>query len=726
MAEEKVLEQTQVNEWQIGEEIDRHADPLLDCLLQISRIHGRPATRTGLSSGLPLVNNRLTVETFARAAARADLSSHIVGKPLEEISTLQLPAILLLNERQACVLIDIVDKGDKLKVLLPETGMGEKMIPREDLEKIYTGYAIFVNPKYRVERKSLDDIGAGSTTHWFWGTIWESWRIYRDVLLAAFLINVLGLVGTFYVLNVYDRVIPNSAYETLWVLSIGVTIVYIFSVIMRALRSHFIDEAGKKTNLKLSSMILQKVLDLKMEARPQSIGSFTNNLQEFESIRDFITSFSITALIDIPFMLLGLLVVWYIGGILVLPFILAIVCLLGYSYFVQKPLQDAVERSVKASAQKNAILVEGVAGLETIKMLGAESQIQRAWEESVSFIAKWSTRSRFLSSSVQDAAFFIQSTVVVLVIIGGVYLITEAKLSQGGLIALVILSRQVLAPMAQVVNLATRYHRCKEALKTLDDIMKMPVERPAGKSFVLRSRFDGAIGVKNLSFAYPGQSNKVLNNISLDIKAGEKVGIIGPVGSGKTTLGKLMFGLFEPTNGMVTMDGTDIRQIDPAELRHFIGYVPQDIVLFKGTVRDNVTMGTHDVDDQTVLRAADLTGVYSFVKNHPLGFDMEVQEFGRGLSGGQRQCVVMARALLLDPPILVLDEPTSNMDNRSEIRLKNNLSKIVKNKTLILITHRASLLEMVDRLIVIDNGAIVADGPKAFVIEAMKKGQLNI
>jgi ATP-binding cassette subfamily C protein LapB len=309
--------------------------------------------------------------------------------------------------------------------------------------------------------------------------------------------------------------------------------------------------------------------------------------------------------------------------------------------------------------------------------------------------------------------------VVVIVIIGGVYMITAGDLTQGGLIALVILSRQVLAPMAQVVNLATRYHRSKEALKTLDDIMRLPVERPPGKNFLLRSRFDGAIGVKNLSFSYPNQTNKVLNNITLQVNAGEKIGIIGPVGSGKTTLGKLMFGLFEPSNGMVTMDGTDIRQIDPAELRHFIGYVPQDIVLFKGTVRDNVTMGTHDIDDQTVLRAAELAGVYSFVKKHSLGFDMEVQEFGRGLSGGQRQCVVLARALLLDPPILVLDEPTSNMDNRTEIRLKNNLATLVKGKTLILITHRASLLEMVDRL-------IVADGPKAFVMEAMKKGQLNI
>jgi len=724
MSEEKILETS--NQWIIGEDIDRHDDPLLDCLLQLSKLHGRPASRTGLSSGLPLVNNRLTVDLFPRAASRADLSSRILKKPLEEIKNIHMPAILLLNDRRAVILVDKLGDTSKYKVLLPETGMGEKILTQEELEKLYTGYAIFVRPKYRLEKKSLNELSPATARHWFWGTMLESWRIYRDVMLAAFLINVLGLVGTFYVLNVYDRVIPNSAYETLWVLSIGVIIVYIFAVVMRALRSHFIDEAGKKTNLKLSSMILQKVLDLKMEARPQSIGSFTNNLQEFESIRDFITSFSVTALIDIPFMLLGLLVVWYIGGVLVVAFLFAIVVLGGFAYFIQKPLQVAVEKSVKASAQKNAILVEGVAGLETIKMLGAESQVQRSWEEAVSYIANWSSRSRFLSSSVQDVAYFVQSAIVVIVVIGGVYMITSGDLSQGGLIALVILSRQVLAPMAQVVNLATRYHRAKEALKTLNDIMDLPVERPPEKSFLLRSRFEGAIGVKNLTFSYPGQVNKVLNNITLDISAGEKVGIIGPVGSGKTTLGKLMLGLYEPTSGMVTMDGTDIRQIDPAELRHFIGYVPQDIILFKGTVRDNVTMGTHDIDDQTVLHAAEIAGVHNFTRKHSKGFDMEVGEFGRGLSGGQRQCIVMARALLLDPPILVLDEPTSNMDNRTEIRIKNNLSGIIKGKTLIMITHRASLLDMVDRLIVIDNGTVVADGPKAFVLEAMKKGQLNI
>jgi ATP-binding cassette subfamily C protein LapB len=670
---------------------------------------------------LPLVHNRLTVELFPRAADRADLSSRVVRKPLEEISPLHLPVVLLLNERRACLLVATENRGAKYKVLLPETGMGEKVLSRAELEKLYSGYGIFVRPKYRMERQTIDDLGSISTKNWFWGTLFKSWRIYRDVFVASFLINVFGLASPFFVLNVYDRVIPNSAFETLWVLAVGISVIYVFAVVMRGLRAYFVDEAGKKANLEISAILFQKVLGLRMEARPQSIGSFTKNLQEFESIRDFITSFSITALIDMPFVLLGLLVIWYIGGTIVIIHIVAIFFLLLYAFFIQVPLQKAVENSLRASAQKNAILVEGLSGLETIKMLGAESQIQRAWEEAVSYIAKWSARSRLLSSSVNHFAFYIQSMVVVVVVIGGVYMISKGHLTTGGLIALVILSRQAVAPMAQVVNLATRFHRAKAALDTLDGIMELPVERPAGKTFLHRTSLQGAIELKNITFSYPNETTKVLNNISLKISAGEKVGIIGPIGSGKTTMGKVILGLYQPSGGMVSMDGTDIRQIDPADLRRFIGYVPQDITLFRGTIRDNITMGTHDIDDNLVLRAAELAGVDEFVKKHAMGFDMAVGEMGRGLSGGQRQCVALARAMLLDPPVLVLDEPTSNMDNRTEVRLRNHLSKVIKPKTLLLMTHRASLLAMVDRLVVIDNGTVVADGPKASVLEALRE-----
>jgi len=717
---------TSPSDWNLGGDTDMHDDPLLDCLMQLAKLHGRLASRTSLSSGLPLVHNRLTVELFPRAADRAGLAARILHRSLKRISNLQLPIVLLLKDRKACILADIEEEGQQFKILLPETGMGEKTVTQQELEDIYTGYGIFVRPKFRLESEAVDKIRLSSQRGWFWGTLFENWRIYRDVFVASFLINVFGLVSPFYVLNVYDRVIPNSAFETLWVLSIGITIIYVFAVIIRGLRAYFIDEAGKKANLKMSAVLFQKVLNLRMEARPQSIGSFAKNLQEFESIRDFITSFSITALIDMPFVVLALLVVWYLGGQIVYVHIIAIILLLAYALIIQIPLQKAVENSFKASSQKNAILIEGLSGLESIKMLGAESQIQRAWEEAVSYINEWSNKSRILSSSVSFFSFFVNSMLVVVVVVFGVYMISRGDLTQGGLIALVIVSRQTIAPMSQVVNLATRYHRARAALKSLNEIMKLPVERPEGKTFLHRTQIRGEIEVKNLEFAYPNQTVKTLNNISLKIKSGEKVGIIGPIGSGKTTFGKLLLGLFEPLSGMVSMDGTDIRQIDPADLRHSIGYVSQDITLFRGTVRDNITMGAHDVDDSTILRVADLSGVSEFVKKHALGFDMGVGEMGRGLSGGQRQCVAIARAMLFDPPVLVLDEPTSNMDNRTEVLLRDHLSKVIQNKTLVLITHRASLLTMVDRLIVIDDGIVVADGPKASVMEALKKGQLNI
>jgi ATP-binding cassette subfamily C protein LapB len=399
--------------------------------------------------------------------------------------------------------------------------MGEKTVTRQELEDLYTGYSIFVRPKFRLERQSIDEISPSSKRGWFWGTIFESWRIYRDVFVASFLINVFGLIGSFYVLNVYDRVIPNAAFETLWVLSIGITVIYIFAVILRGLRGYFVDEAGKRANLKISAILFQKVLGLRMEVRPQSIGSFSKNLQEFESIRDFITSFSITALIDMPFVVLALLVIWWLGGIIVYIQIACILLLLIYAFSIQIPLQKAVEKSFQASAQKNAILIEGLSGLETIKMLGAESQIQRAWEEAVSYIAKWSARSRLLSSSVNHFSFFIQSMSVVGVVIMGVYMISNGDLSQGGLIALVIISRQAIAPMSQAVGLATRYHRAKAALKTLNQIMKLPVDRPEGKNFLHRADIRGEIEVENLVFSYPNQTVKILNNISLHIKAGE-------------------------------------------------------------------------------------------------------------------------------------------------------------------------------------------------------------
>jgi len=723
---QKEMNIDQKEEWKPTKSADSHYDPLLDSLLLIAKLHGRSVTRTSLQTGLPLVQGRLSVELFSRAAGRADLVSRVLQRSLPEIKDIELPAILLLKNKKACVLVSSGIARKTLKILLPESGMGETEISRQDLEEIYSGYAIFVRPKYRAVDRSLDDIQSRAGKNWFWGAIFSNWRTYRDVLFASMLINVFGLASPFYILNVYDRVIPNNATETLWVLSIGITIIYLFLLLMRGLRGYFIDEAGKKANLQISASLLEKVLGLRMEDRPQSVGSFSKNLQQFEEIRDFITSFSISAIVDLPFVALGLFAVWYISGNLVLILIVAIILLLAYALCVQVPLKKAVEKSFAASAQKNAILIEGLTGLETIKMLGAESQIQRAWEEAVSYIAKWSVKSRFLSSSVSNVANFVQNVAVVALVIGGVYKISTGNLSQGGLIALMILSRQAIAPMTQVVGLITRFHRAKAALRTLNDIMSLPVERPPGKAFLHRTQFNGAIELKNITFSYAEQSSEILNNISLQIAAGERVGIVGPIGSGKTTLGKLILGLYEPSTGMISMDGTDIRQIDPAELRRCIGYVSQDVTLFRGSVRDNIILGTRDVDDEVILQAAELAGLSEIVKKHAMGFDLQVGEQGRNLSGGQRQSIALARAILLEPPLLVLDEPTSSMDNRTEQRIKDRLQEILEGKSLILITHRASMLQLVDRIIVLDSGHIVADGSRESVLEALRSGQLNL
>ncbi|MCK5194578.1 MAG: type I secretion system permease/ATPase, partial [Desulfobulbaceae bacterium] len=386
---QKEMNRDPKGEWKPVSSADSHFDPLLDSLLLIAKLHGRSVTRTSLQTGLPLVHGLLTVELFSRAAGRADLSSRVLQRPLKEIKEMELPAIVLLKDKKACVVLSKNKDSGMVKVLFPESGMGETELSLDELAEMYTGYAIFVRPKYRIADRSLDDIQTRSTKNWFWGVIFSNWRLYRGVLIASLLINIFGLASPFFILNVYDRVIPNNAFETLWVLSIGITIIYLFLLLMRGLRGYFIDEAGKKANLQISSSLMEKVLGLRMEVRPQSVGSFSKNLQQFEEIRDFITSFAISAIIDLPFVALGLFVVWYIAGNLVLILVVAIILLLGYALAIQIPLKKAVEKSFAASAQKNAILVEGLTGLETIKMLGAESQIQRAWEESVSYIAKW-------------------------------------------------------------------------------------------------------------------------------------------------------------------------------------------------------------------------------------------------------------------------------------------------------------------------------------------------
>lgn len=608
---------------------------------------------------------------------------------------------------------------------MPESGAGESEIGLEELERRYMGYVLFAKPAYRFEEGTAQS-AVPRPRHWFWGVVAQSWPVFGEVLIASLLISVFALVMPLFTMNVYDRVVPNHAMETLWALTIGVILVVGFDVLIRTLRGYYIDIAGKKIDVILSTNIFEKVLGIQMAARPASVGGFANNLQEFEAVREFFTSATITALIDVPFVVFFILTIFWVGGALGWAPVIALPLVVGAGLVLQGPLARAIQANQRCAGQRQAMLIETLVGLETIKTMGAEGPTQGKWEQVLGQISRLGLKTRFLLACIVNFAAFAQQAAYLAVVVLGVYLIVDDKLTTGGLIACTTLTGRALAPMSQVAALLTRYHQSRAALASIDRLMNLPVERPLGKPFVHRPRVRGDIVFRSVRFAYPGRSGAALDDVSFSIAAGERVGLIGRIGSGKTTIEKLILGLYPPDSGSVLIDGTDLRQFDPAALRRDIGYVPQDIVLFNGTVRDNIVLGAPFADDAAVLRAAQIAGVTEFVNGSPNGFDLPVGERGERLSGGQRQAIAIARAELLAPPVLLLDEPSSAMDNRSEELLKARLAARLGGRTLLLVTHRASLLSLVDRLIVMDHGRVVADGPRDVVLAALAGRTLHV
>jgi ATP-binding cassette subfamily C protein LapB len=627
--------------------------------------------------------------------------------------------VLLLDNDQACILTKVADSSHA-EVIFPDTGTQAVEIEQLELERLYRGQALYLKPAYKFGESILS---IGGEEHWFWSIIQKSKGIYAEVLVASLLVNLFALVSPLFIMNVYDRVVPNQAIETLWVLAIGVTIVLFFDLTMKALRGYFIDVAGKRADILLSSRTFSKVLDIQMKARPPSVGSFANNLQEFDGFREFFTSTTLVAIIDLPFVILFILLIYSVGGIVAWVPLTAIPLIVGAGLLLQRPLQRLINNSFTESAQKHAMLVEALTGLDTIKGVQAEGVIQGRWEGFNARIAKLSLKSRFLSLSAVNIAQVVQQLASVLVVITGVYQIMAGEMSVGALIACTILTGRCLAPMAQVATILTRYHHSLAAYRSINNVMSLPVERPDGHKFLHRPKLEGNIEFRSVTFTYPEQPIPAVSDGSFTISKGEKVAIVGRMGSGKSTLQRLIMNFYQADGGSILIDGTDIQQIDPTDLRGNIGYVPQDIMLFNGNVRDNITIGAPQADDSSVLWATELAGLDEFINQHPLGFDLQVGERGINLSGGQRQAIAIARALLRDPSILILDEPTNSMDNTTEANVKERLTDIIREKTLILVTHKTAMLALVDRLIVLNEGRIVADGPKGDVLKALSGGE---
>ena len=698
-------------------------DSLLGCLLLACRTHQIATTKNALIAGLPLRNGKMTPALFKRAAERENLVVTVLKKPLNKIRLEYLPVTLLLNNDEACKLVSIDTKANSVRVIYPELGDSEVIVPLAEITEQYAGYIIVTKIKYVFDKRA-PSVGKVRLKHWFWGTLAENKRIYRDIMVAALVVNIFALAMPMFTMNVYDRVVPNRSVETLWVMSIGVAIIVIGDLILRTMRGYFLDWASTRIDVKLSARIMEQVLGTRLELRSNSVGSLASNLRSFESVRDFITSATITTLIDVPFGLVFIAVMAWISFPMVIPVILGSIAMLVYAFSVQTKMHELSETMYRAGALRNATLIESLVGLETVKALGIEGHMQRKWEHSASYLTEVGSKLKLLSQSISNGSNAIQQMTTVALVLLGVYLVTSGDLTMGGLIASTMLASRAMAPISQTAGLLTQYHTASTSLQSLDEIMNKPVERPLESNFLSRPVFKGDIEFREVSFKYPGAEESALTKISFKIKAGEHVALLGRMGSGKTTIHKLILGLYQPTEGAILIDGIDSRQIDPAELRHTVSYVQQDTHLFYGTMRENLTITSPHADDTAVLAAAHVGGIDEFINNHPKGFDLLVGERGETLSGGQKQGVGIARALIGRSVIVLLDEPTSAMDHSTEEAVKNRLTQAAAGKTLVLITHRSTLFDMASRIIVVDSGRIVADGPKDQVIDALRTGKI--
>lgn len=691
--------------------------PLLRSLATLLRLRGKVVSAQFLLAGLA-GSASITPGACLRAVERTGLKGSITyRKNIDEILPMTMPCVLLLTDNRSCVLLNLRD--DKADVIFPESSEIPQKISVEELQGYYAGYALFATLQSRLDDRT-EKVQLAKGKRWFWDVLRFYMPIYRHVAFASIIINLIGVFSPLFVMNVYDRVVPNHAMETLWVLAIGITIAYFFDFLLRTLRSHFVDVAGRNADVVLSSTLVDKVLTMRLDSRPESTGALVNNLREFEALREFFSSSTLLACIDVPFLFLFLGVLSLIGGPLVILPLLAMPLLFGVGFYLQAVARRSSEESYKQNMHKNALLVEMVNGLETIKSCMAESRMQHLWESVVGISAGSSCEGRKYNNLAIGISTLVTQLVTVASVVWGVYLISAGEMTMGALIGCNILLGRTMAPLMQMASLLTRFQNSHMALTALDMLMTLPSENQDERTCVDFGTLEASFSMENITFNYPNSERSALRQINLQIKAGEKVGIVGRMGSGKSTIGKLLIGLYQPADGAVRMGGVDIRQLAGADLRGRVGFLPQDVVLFYGTIRDNIALGDPSINDHLILRAANLSGVADFVRNNPAGFGAQVGEQGRALSGGQRQAVALARALVRDPEVLILDEPTSNMDNASEHLVQKRLQSILEKKTLILITHRLSMLEIVDRLVVVDNGQIVMDGPKAAVLQRLR------
>jgi ATP-binding cassette subfamily C protein LapB len=648
--------------------------------------------------------------------------------PVHQLPLERLPMLLLLKGPEMVYLEAV--RGEELTVRRYGTNeSGADAISTESwtwaqLRERYAGTAILVELDALLGAQRAGDTGHRAP-HWFWSVFGLLRRYYGDCVVAAILINLLALAGSMFAMNVYDRVIPNAALPTLWVLAIGVTLAGLLEFSLRTLRAHVVDEAGKRADLLLSAAIFRKTLDLQPKDRPVSSGQYAGQVREFDSVREFVSSTTLVGLTDLPFALIFFVVIGMLGGSLVWVPVMAGVAVLLIGLISQWPIRKSVERYQYENSQKLAFMVEAIERVETVQAIGAQSEVQGRWERLCAITARSSMSSRMASSVAVNLTQFVQQVGATGIILWGVFLILEGHLTTGGLIGCSILASRALAPLAQVAGLMTRWQQTKVAFGALDRVMNLVGRYDNQRTYVQLNQAPGKIELHDLSFTYPRSDQKSLQVRSLTFEPGETVALMGPVGSGKSTLLKIIAGLHPPTEGKLLVDGLDISQISPADFRSHVAWVSQDPVLFRGTLRENLLMAAPRINEARFLHVLRLTGVQELVSRHPHGLDMQIGEGGQALSGGQRQMVALARALMSSASLILLDEPTSAFDETGEQILLQALHTELEGRTLIVATHRHAPLGLAKRLVILDAGQVVADGPRNDVLKAVREGHVK-
>lgn len=694
-----------------------------------TKLLNQPVAEEALASNVARDRNlNANIQSLSEVLRSYGFENHISRRKLLEIPSLAMPAIIILNNEEAAVITDVKGHGEERTYVIRQGDAPAHEISHKDLESKYLGFCWFIKPKLTADHRSeLPEYHLPKA--WFWKVIARFKKYYYQVILASFLINILALISSLYVMNVYDRVIPNEAYSTLWVLSIGVFLAILFEFIAKMIRSHLTDIAGKKADLIISSALFRRVMALRLIERPISSGSYANNLRDFEAVREFMTSASLLVLVDAPFLLLFLFVMFIIGGKLAI--VPAVICtlVLIVSFAVQPVLAKRINESMRESSQRQGLAVEAVEGIETLKVNNATNWAQQRWDRLNALTATSSMKVKEINEFVSNLTVGLQQLNTVGLVLLGTYLIhddvVEARITMGAVIASVILSGRALSSLGRVAGLAIRFQQAKNALKGVNAIVERPIERSPERSYVTLTQVQGQLTFKNVVFQYNEDTQLAIANLNLTIRPGEKVAILGRIGSGKSTLLKLAGGLYEPTGGNILLDDVDTRQIDPNFLRDKVTLLNQSPRLFLGTLRENLDLARMDgySTDQELLAALRNFHLDQLVRNHPKGLDMPLGEDGLGLSGGQKQIVSLARLTLRHPRVVLLDEPTTGLDEQTERQALNVLAQWARDKTVVVVTHRLQVLPMVNRVVVVDNGRVVMDGPRDAVIARLQENE---